>query len=145
MAIVDGDITIGVSDSRHAPFHLYTYKFTVVHELKPPDTLARFEFYRWFLSEVESSFLDSQFFISSGEAWFSSSGYANSHNMRYYTTSENPCQYLEESFHNLKLGDWCTMSGFFHQTVDAHQYISNQLNPFGDQLTEDEYFHGYFQ
>lgn len=56
---------------------MHHYIFTVGHELNLPDTLSRVEFCRWFLNEVKSRLLDSQFFISSDQAWFSLSGYVN--------------------------------------------------------------------
>ena len=87
----------------------------------------------------------------SDEARFHLFGYVNSQNTRMWS-SENPHFFVEFTLHPQKIGVWLTVSRrrivgpiFFHDTVTAHRYRNNILNPFVEQLFDDELRFGYFQ
>ena len=130
---------------------LTPYKISVVHQLKPADAPARIAYCNWFQNEVESGLLDPGLYFITDEAWFHLSGYVNSQNNRYWS-SDNPHEFQEQPLHDQKIGVWCAISSrrivgpiFFEQTVNSNRYIVNILNPFLEQLTDEEKSFGYFQ
>ncbi|GLV41775.1 hypothetical protein CBL_12064 [Carabus blaptoides fortunei] len=85
------------------------------------------------------------------EAWFYLSGYVNSQNFRTWFT-ENPHSFVETSLHPQKIGVWVAVSRrriigpiFFNETIKAERYRSIILDPFIEQLHDDELANGYFQ
>jgi hypothetical protein len=53
---------------------------------------------------------------------------------------------------NIKVGVWCAVSAqrvigpiFFEDTVNSDRYVSDILEPFFQELTEEETKYGYFQ
>jgi hypothetical protein len=54
--------------------------------------------------------------------------------------------------HDIKVGVWCAVSAqraigpiFFRDTVNSDRYISDILEPFFQELTEEDTWYGYFQ
>lgn len=129
--------------------HLHPYKVTVVQELHPLDYGKRVRYCEWFNENVNDDLLDQTFFTD--EAWFHLSGYVNSQNYRTWAT-ENPHNFVETSLHPIKVGVWVAMSRrriigpiFFHETLNAERYRRLILEPFLQQLHDDELQVGYFQ
>ena len=130
----------------------FPYKVHVVHELKPQDSEKRVLFCRWFenfILEKGENILNHTFF--SDEAWFHLSGYMNSQNSIAWSTV-NPHALFQKPLHDQKVGVWCALSRrriigpiFFENTITSERYIHNILEPFFDQLTEQEKQQGWFQ
>lgn len=130
---------------------MHPYKVSVVQQLQPTDHEKRRRFCQWFNGNLANNddVLDLTFF--SDEAWFHLSGYVNSQNYRTWAT-ENPHNFVETSLHPIKIGVWVAMSRrriigpiFFHETINADRYQRLILQPFMDQLHDDEQTLGYFQ
>ena len=141
--------------STHRAVHqlkFFPYKVHVVHELKPQDSEKRVLFCRWFenfILEKGENILNHTFF--SDEAWFHLSGYMNSQNSRAWSTV-NPHALFQKPLHDQKVGVWCALSRgriigpiFFENTITSKRYIHNILEPFFNQLTEQEKQQGWFQ
>jgi hypothetical protein len=93
--------------------------------------------------------LDHTFF--SDEAWIHLDGYVNSQNYRIWS-SENPHATVETTLHPIKVGVWVAMSRqrisgpyFFNFTVNSERYINNILEPFVNELDDQELQYGHFQ
>lgn len=87
----------------------------------------------------------------SDEAWFYLSGYVNSQNYRTWA-AENPHTVVDTSLHPEKVGVWVAMSRrriygpvFFEDTINGERYRNNLLQPFIEQLMDDELRDGFFQ
>lgn len=129
---------------------MFLYRVAVVQELRPPDFARRVEYCQWFLNNLNNDdVLDKTFF--SDEAWFHLSGYLNSQNLRIWGT-ENPNEFIETPLHPQKVGVWIAVSRrriigpiFFHETITAERYRNNLLEPFFNELHDDELQAGFFQ
>lgn len=128
---------------------MHPYKLTVVHELLPTDFQKRIDYCTWFNENLNDDLLDISFF--SDEAWFHLSGYVNSQNYRIWN-AENPHVYRETPMHPIKIGVWIAMSRrriigpiFFQDNINAANYREHILEPFIQQLHDDEIQYGYFQ
>jgi hypothetical protein len=125
-------------------------QITVVHELLPRDFPARIRYCQWFLNHLNNNnTLDLTFF--SDESWFHRSGYVNKQNMRIWS-SINPHEFVQSPLHPQKIGVWLAVSRrrifgpvFFEGTINAARYRNNFLEPFFQNLHDDEFLHGYFQ
>lgn len=130
--------------------NLYSYRINVVQELFQRDFPARIEYCQWFLNNLNNNnTLDLTFFTD--EAWFYLSGYINKQNMRIWS-SENPHEFIQSPLHSQKIGVWLAVSRrrifgpvFFEGTINAERYRNNLLEPFFQNLYDDELLHGYFQ
>ncbi|BFZ07560.1 hypothetical protein BsWGS_10599 [Bradybaena similaris] len=132
--------------------HFHPYRISVVHELKERDNQSRVNYCTWFqafLAEEGESILDVTFF--SDEAWFHLSGYVNSQNNRIWS-SFNPNAFYAAPVHDAKIGVWCAVSRrriigpiFFNNTINAHRYVTEILEPFLEQLNEREIEEAWFQ
>jgi hypothetical protein len=87
----------------------------------------------------------------SDEAWFHVSGNVNAQNSRIWD-AENPHVLHQRPLHDIKVGVWCAMSArrvigpiFFGDTVDTDRHVSDILEPFFQEVTEEETRYGYFQ
>ena len=65
---------------------------------------------------------------------------------------ENPHALFQKPLHDQKVGAWCALLRgriigpiFFENTITSERYIHNILEPFFDQLTEQEKQQGWFQ
>jgi len=130
---------------------LFPYKIMVVQELKPVHHVARVAFCEWMLQSVNDGEVDPFSVLYTDEAWFHLSGYVNSQNSRYWSAT-NPHQLHETPLHDLKVGVWCALSAnriigpiFFNWTINSQRYVDTILQPFFQQLTEQERMHSYFQ
>lgn len=129
---------------------MHPYKVTATQQLLGIDFQRRITYCHWFNENLnDNNILDKTFF--SDEAWFHLSGYINSQNYRTWAT-ENPHNYVESHLHPLKIGVWVAMSRrriigpiFFNDTVTAERYRTDILEPFINQLDDDELRTGYFQ
>lgn len=129
---------------------LFPYKMQAYHELLPPDHNRRVLYCQWFTQHLlhNNDLLDLTFFTD--EAWFHLSGYINSQTMRMWS-AENPHIFRESPLHSQKVGVWIGVSRrrlipiFFEGTINAQRYRDNILEPFINQLHEDELQQGYFQ
>lgn len=129
---------------------LFPYKIQAVSELKQEDFGTRTQYCQWFLHYINNdNILDKCFF--SDEAWFHLSGYLNKQNMRMWS-AENPHEFIETSLHPQKIGVWLAVSRrriigpiFFNQTITAERYRNELLQPFINELHDDELTEGYFQ
>lgn len=130
--------------------NLYPYKIKIVQQLLPIDIPRRLEYCYWFLNNLNvDRLLDLTFY--SDEAWFHLSGYVNSQNYRFWT-SENPHNFIETPLHSQKVGVWLAVSRrriygpvFFHDTINGERYKRIMLEPFINQLDDEEIQLGYFQ
>lgn len=133
-----------------ADLKLFPYKVTSVHQILPADMPLRERYCQWFLNAFpEDNDLNNVFF--SDEAWFHLSGYVNSQNMRIWS-AENPYAFRETPLHPQKLGVWIGLSRrrlvgpiFFQGTINALRYREEILEPFINQLDDQELREGYFQ
>jgi hypothetical protein len=80
----------------------------------------------------------------SDEAWFHVSGNVNAQNSCIWDT-ENPHVLHQRPLHEMKVGVWCAVSArrvinpiFFGDTVNSDRYVSDILEPFFQELTEEE-------
>jgi hypothetical protein len=87
----------------------------------------------------------------SDEAWLHVSGNVNAQNSRTWDT-ENPHVLHQRPLHDIKVGVWCAVSAqrvigpiFFGDTVNFDRYVSDILELFFQELTEEETRYGYFQ
>jgi len=87
----------------------------------------------------------------SDEAWIHLSGYINSQNTRMWS-AENPHYFQETPLHPQKIGVWIALSRrrligpiFFHNTISAETYRTEILQPFLNELHDDELRQGFFQ
>jgi hypothetical protein len=87
----------------------------------------------------------------SDEAWLHVSGYVNAQNSHIWDT-ENPHVLHQRPLHDIKVDVWCAVSArrvigpiFFEDTVNSDRYVSDILEPFFQDVTEEETRHGYFQ
>jgi hypothetical protein len=85
------------------------------------------------------------------EAWFHVSGNVNAQNSRIWDT-ENPHVLHQRQLHNIKVGVWCAVRArrvigpiLFGDTVNSDRYVSDILEPFFHELTEEETRYSYFQ
>src|SRR6185437_9724828 len=127
------------------------YRISVQHELRPADYAKRLNFCNWVRDQILHGHIEPNSLFFTDEAWFHLTGYVNSQNNRYWS-NENPHQLHEVPLHDAKVGVWCAISRtrligpiFFDDTVTSRRYIDNILNPFFEQLTEEEKFGGTFQ
>lgn len=129
---------------------MHPYKVHVYQELLPPDYNKRRVYCNWFVNHLNNNdILDKTFFTD--ESWFHLTGYVNSQNMRLWS-NDNPHYFVESGLHPLKVGIWVAMSRrriigpiFFDGTINAERYQNNILEPFINQLHDDELHEGYFQ
>lgn len=129
---------------------MHPYKVSTVQQLLPQDFNQRLLFCQWFNDNLNNNdLLDNTFY--SDEAWFHLSGYVNSQNYRIWSTV-NPHVIEAAPLHPLKVGVWVAMSRrriigpiFFYDTINAERYQTLLLQPFIDQLHDDELTGGYFQ
>jgi hypothetical protein len=129
---------------------LRPYKIMAVQELLPRDFGIRVEYCQWFLNHLNNNnTLDLTFFTD--ETWFHLSGYINKQNMRIWS-AENPHEFVETPLHPKKIGIWLAVSRrrifgpvFYEGTINADRYRNNLLEPFFQNLYDDELLHGYFQ
>lgn len=130
--------------------HFHPYKMSVVQELFPQDAITRVNYCHWFNANIRNDdVLDVTFF--SDEAWIHLSGYINSQNYRTWA-SQNPHNFVATTLHPQKLGIWVAMSRrriigpiIFRDTLNAANYRQLILQPFIDQLHDDELQRGFFQ
>lgn len=129
--------------------HMFPYKITAMQQLLPRDFRIRLNYCQWFLNNFNDDILDRSFF--SDEGWFHLSGYLNKQNMRLWA-SVNPNEFIQTPLHSQKVGVWMAVSRrriigpiFFQGTINAARYRNNLLQPFIEQLHDDELLHGYFQ
>lgn len=130
--------------------HLHPYKVSMVQELLPLDHEKRVSYCNWFNNNLnDDNLLDLTFFTD--EAWFHLSGYINSQNYRTWS-ADNPHVLMETTLHPIKIGVWIAISRrrvigpiFFEDTVTAERYRENILQPFFNELHDDELHNGYFQ
>jgi hypothetical protein len=127
----------------------HPYKISVVQSLIPPDYLQRVRFCNWFNEIMNNDILDNTFF--SDEGWFHLDGYVNKQNYRIWS-GENPHAVRTATLHPVKVGVWLAVSRqrvygpvFFNFTVNSERYIQYMLQPFLNQLTDQERQIGYFQ
>ncbi|KAL1488740.1 hypothetical protein ABEB36_014539 [Hypothenemus hampei] len=129
---------------------MYPYKVSVVQQLYPLDFGKRIAYCQWFNAHMDNDeILDLSFF--SDEAWFHLSGYVNSQNYRTWST-ENPHEFVETTLHPVKVRVWIAMSRrriygpiFFEEHINARNYVQTLLQPFIEQLDDQELTRGYFQ
>ncbi|PSN33354.1 hypothetical protein C0J52_27713 [Blattella germanica] len=88
---------------------LKPYKIRNVHNLLPPDSVARIEFCRWFQQSVYDGSLDPGLTFFSDEAWFTLNGRVNSQNNRYWG-QEIPHEFHEIPLHDEIIEVWCAVS-----------------------------------
>jgi hypothetical protein len=130
--------------------HMHPYKTSVLQQLLPIDIPRRLEYCQWFQNNLnDDQLLDLTFF--SDEAWFHLSGYVNSQNFRFWS-SENPHNFIETPLHSQKIGVWLAVSRrriygpiFFDGTINGERYRQVMLEPFINQLDDEEIRVGYFQ
>lgn len=130
--------------------HLHPYKISVLQQLLPPDFQRREQYCHWFNENLNNNnILDKTFF--SDEAWFHLSGYVNSQNRRIWS-AENPHVFIESPLHPQKVGVWVAMSRrriigpiFFDGRINANNYRQTILEPFLNELHDDELQNGLFQ
>jgi hypothetical protein len=127
----------------------HPYKISVVQSLIPPDYLQRVRFCNWFNEIMNNDILDNTFF--SDEGWFHLDGYVNKQNYRIWS-GENHHAVRTATLHPVKVGVWLAVSRqrvygpvFFNFTVNSERYIQYMLQPFLNQLTDQERQIGYFQ
>jgi inhibitor of nuclear factor kappa-B kinase subunit alpha len=103
------------------------------------------------LKNVHDGLVDPQLLFITDEAYFHLSGYVNSQNTRIWS-DENPRSVHQIPLHDIKIGVWCAVSArriigpiFYHETVNSDRYVRHILEPFFEQLTDDERQYGYFQ
>lgn len=120
-----------------------------MQELLPVDYGRRLHYCEWFQENMNRNLLNLSFFTD--EAWFHLSGYVNSQNYRTWA-AENPHTFVETSLHPVKVGVWTAISRrrivgpiFFYETINAERYRTLILEPFLEQLHDDELQVGYFQ
>jgi hypothetical protein len=129
---------------------LHPYKISVIQELQPADYQSRVEYCNWFQNHLNNDhLLDVSFF--SDEAWFHLSGYVNSQNFRIWS-AQNPHQFVETPLHVSKIGVWIAVSRrrligpiFFNGTINGQRYREQILEPFINELDDEEVQTGYFQ
>lgn len=129
---------------------MHPYKLKMYQELLPTDYVKRMEYCQFFNQYLNNDdVLDKTFFTD--EAWFHLTGYLNSQNMRIWST-ENPHYFRETGLHPVKIGVWCAMSRrrvigpiFFEGNINAERYRREIIDPFVNQLHDDELHTGYFQ
>lgn len=129
---------------------MHPYKVSVVPKLYPNDHHLRLNYCQWFNANLNNDeILDKTFFTD--EAWVHLSGYVNNQNYRTWAT-DNPHVFIESELHPQKLGIWVAISRrriigpiFFEGTINADRYRNEILDPFINQLHEDELMEGYFQ
>jgi hypothetical protein len=121
----------------------------MIQSLHPPDYQERVNFCNWFIREMNDDVLDQTFF--SDESWFHLDGFVNSQNYRIWS-GENPHATITRTLHPLKMGVWVAMSRqriigpyFFNFTINSDRYITRILNPFINELDDQELQHGHFQ
>lgn len=131
--------------------HLYPYRLTAIQELLPHDIPERLHFCQWFLDVLNNNqeALRKTFFTD--EAWFYRQGYVNSQNFRTWS-AENPHVFVETPLHPEKIGVWAAISArrligpiFFNGSINAERYREEILQPFFNELHDDELREGYFQ
>jgi hypothetical protein len=108
-------------------------------------------FCNWLLRNVHDGIIDPDLFFLSDEAWFHVSGNVNAQNSRIWDT-ENPYVLHQRPLHDIKVGVWRAVSArrvigpiFLGDTVNSNRYVSDILEPFFQELTEQETRYGYFQ
>lgn len=124
--------------------NLFPYRVTSVHQILPADMPRREQYCRWFLNSFpDDDALNNVFF--SDEAWFHLSGYVNSQNMRIWA-AENRHSFRETPLHPQKLSRRRIVAPIFFQgTITALRYRQEILEPFFNQLDDQELQEGYFQ
>lgn len=129
---------------------MHPYKVTAVQQLLPADYGQRLQYCEWFNNHLNNNDILDLTFMSD-EAWVHLSGYINNQNYRTWAT-ENPHTVIEHSLHPLKIGVWVALSRrriigpiFFNETINAERYRTQILQPFIEQLHDDEIRNGYFQ
>jgi hypothetical protein len=87
----------------------------------------------------------------SDEAWFHVSGNVNAQNSHIWDT-EKPHVLHQSPLLDIKVGVWYAVSArrvigpiFFEDTVNSDRYVSDILEPFFQELTDEETRYGYFQ
>ena len=130
---------------------LKPYRVSIVQQLQPRDDQARINFCNWILQHIVDGIVNPHLLIFSDEAWFHLSGHVSSQNHRYWST-ENPRLIHEVPLHDQKIGVWCAVTAeriigpiFFDDTINSDRYRRNILEPFFQQLTDDELRYAYFQ
>jgi hypothetical protein len=80
-----------------------------------------------------------------------SRGNVNAQNSRIWDT-ENLHVLHQRLLHDIKVGVWCAVSArrvigliFFGDTLNSDRYVSDILEPFFQEITEEETRYGYFQ
>lgn len=145
------DLTVStVHNVLKRDLNLHPYKLQMFQELLPPDYNKRMQYCQWFNENINNNeMLDKTFF--SDEAWFHLNGYVNAQNMRMWS-AENPHYFREATMHPVKIGVWLAVSRrrvvgpiFFQETLNANNYRNIMLDPFINQLHDDELQTGYFQ
>lgn len=129
---------------------MHPYKVQMFQELLPPDYDKRIQYCQWFTENLNNNDVLNKTFFSD-EAWFHLNGYINAQNMRMWGT-ENPHYFREATMHPVKIGVWLAVSRrrivgpiFFEETLNAENYRNIMLEPFLNQLHDDELQTGYFQ
>jgi hypothetical protein len=127
------------------------YRVRVVNDLTPVYTPQRIWFCNWMLQNVHDWLIDLQLLFITDEAYFHWSGYVNSQNT-WIWSDEKPHAVHPIPLHYIKIGVWCAVSArwiirpmSYHETVNSDRYVRNILEPFFEQLTDDERQYGYFQ
>ena len=139
-----------VNTLKQSKYH--PYKVRRVQTLRPADKPKRLEYCNWLngiLTQHGTELMNKMFY--SDEAWVYLTGNSNKQNSRVWAI-ENPHAYEESLLHEQKIGIWCAMSRqriigpvFFENTITADRYITDILEPFIAQLTEDEIEYAWFQ
>lgn len=143
-------MSYGTCQKATRKLHMHAYKMSVAQELLFLDHRKRLEYCHGFNENLnDDNMLNLTFF--SDEAWCYLSGYVISQNFRTWST-ENPHSFVETSPHPQKNGVWVAMSRrrivgpiFFNETINAERYRRIILDPFIEQLHDDELTNGYFQ
>jgi hypothetical protein len=124
------------------------YRILEVHRIKHTHFNLSITFCSWLLRNVHGGIIDPNLFFMSDEAWFHVSGNVNAQKSHIWDT-ENPHVLHQRPLHDINVGVCCAVSArrvigpiFFGDTVISDRYVSNILEPFFQELTEEETLYG---
>jgi hypothetical protein len=142
-------VSIGCASKATKLTKFRPYRIRVVHAFKPVDAPQRIRFCNWMLKNMHDGLVDPQLLFITDEAYFHLSGYVNSQSTRIWS-DDNPHEVQQILLLDIKIGVWCAVSVkriigsiFYHETVISNRYVRNILEPFFEQLTDDERQYGY--
>jgi hypothetical protein len=100
---------------------------------------------------MHDGLLDPQLLFITNEVYFHLGSYVNSQNTRIWS-DENPHVVHQILLLDIMTAVWCAVSSrriigpiLYYETVNSDRYVRNVLEPFFEQLTDDERQYGYFQ